>query len=54
MTLKPLTEVPDQLRHIRTTLKILVVDDSPYNLFVLKELISRLEPEAQVEQALNG
>ena len=33
---------------------MLIVDDSPYNLFVLSELISRLDPLAQVDEALNG
>ena len=33
---------------------MLIVDDSPYNLFVLRELISRLDPLAQVDEALNG
>ena len=33
---------------------MLIVDDSPYNLFVLRELISRLEPKTQVDEALNG
>jgi CheY-like chemotaxis protein len=33
---------------------VLIVDDSPYNLFVLRELISRLDPLAQVDEALNG
>ena len=29
---------------LRKESKVLIVDDSPYNLFVLRELISRLDP----------
>jgi len=29
---------------MRKECKVLIVDDSPYNLFVLRELISRLDP----------
>ena len=38
----------------RSEIKVLIVDDSPYNLFVLREMISRLDHLAVVDQALNG
>ena len=34
--------------------KILLVDDSPYNLFVLKELIESLHTKLETERAMNG
>ena len=38
----------------RSEIKVLIVDDSPYNLYVLREMISRLDQRAVVDQALNG
>ena len=34
--------------------RILCVDDSPYNLFVLKELIQAIDRDIVIETALNG
>ena len=34
--------------------KVLIVDDSPYNLFVLQELIESLDLGIEVETAING
>jgi hypothetical protein len=31
-----------------------LVDDSPYNLFVLEELIISLDKNAEIEKAMNG
>ena len=33
---------------------ILTVDDSTYNLFVLRELISTIDPQVRITEALNG
>jgi CheY-like chemotaxis protein len=35
-------------------LKILLVDDSPYNLFVLEELLHGIDGIGFTKQALNG
>ena len=35
-------------------LRVLVVDDSPYNLFVLQELIGQIDPGIVLETAMNG
>jgi hypothetical protein len=35
-------------------LKILCVDDSTYNLFVMQEIIKLIDGSARVETALNG
>ena len=35
-------------------MRILCVDDSTYNLFVIKELILQAEPNAVIDTALNG
>ena len=33
---------------------ILIIDDSPYNLFVLEEMITSVPNVSVLEQALNG
>lgn len=35
-------------------IRVLCVDDSTYNLFVLKELINQINDNVDVETALNG
>jgi CheY-like chemotaxis protein len=34
--------------------RILIVDDSPYNLFVMKEILTLLDPSLILQTALNG
>ena len=34
--------------------KILIVDDSPYNLMVLKETIIEIDSDIDIHQSLNG
>ena len=36
------------------SLRVLVVDDSPYNLFVMGELIKSINPQVAVVNAING
>jgi CheY-like chemotaxis protein len=35
-------------------MRVLVVDDSPYNLFVMGELIKSINPQVTVVNAING
>ena len=44
----PITETKQ--KHI----KVLVVDDSSYNLFVIEELLNSLERNIEITQAMNG
>lgn len=37
-----------------SALRILIVDDSTYNLFILRELINQISPSVEVDSALNG
>ena len=36
------------------SIRVLVVDDSPYNLFVMGELIKSINPQVTVVNAING
>ena len=38
----------------RPSMRVLVVDDSPYNLFVMGELIKSINPQVAVVNAING
>jgi CheY-like chemotaxis protein len=38
----------------RPSIRVLVVDDSPYNLFVMGELIKSINPQVTVVNAING
>jgi len=35
-------------------MRVLCVDDSAYNLFVLEQLINMIDPSIEVDSALNG
>ncbi len=35
-------------------MRILIVDDSTYNLFVMKEILTQLKPDLYLDEALNG
>lgn len=37
-----------------TEIRVLIVDDSPYNLFVLKELLLKISPNIKITESLNG
>ena len=39
---------------VKRNLSILCVDDSSYNLFVLKEMLKQKDPEMEIDSALNG
>jgi response regulator RpfG family c-di-GMP phosphodiesterase len=34
---------------VRQSVKVLIVDDSTYNLFVMKELLSQIDPSMEIE-----
>lgn len=34
--------------------RVLIIDDSVYNLFVLDLLINQISPDTEIEQGLNG
>lgn len=36
------------------SLRVLIVDDQPYNLYVLRELITLIDPLIKIEEALHG
>lgn len=40
--------------HVIRTKRVLVIDDSSYNLFVFEELVRSLDPRIRVDTALNG
>ena len=33
---------------------LLIVDDNPYNLFIMKELLESIDPSFEIKTALNG
>ncbi|TNV87211.1 hypothetical protein FGO68_gene9442 [Halteria grandinella] len=42
------------LRQAQHPTNILIVDDSPYNIFVLEEILKSLEPAVKIQTAING
>lgn len=43
-----------RLKNQDKILRVLVADDSPYNLFVIKEMLSTIDRNIEVTEALNG
>ena len=46
----------DDIKNIQSnrTVNALIVDDSPYNLFVLEEMLQTYKKVKRIDQALNG
>lgn len=47
-------ELEEEKEPERPSMRVLVVDDSPYNLFVMGELIKSINPQVAVINAING
>ena len=44
----------EETKEAQIQVKVLVVDDSPYNLFVMKELINSIDKTILIKTAING
>ena len=42
------------IHNTKAVYKVLIVDDSPYNLFVIKKLLAQMESIERIEKAMNG
>ena len=38
----------------KETLKILIVDDTPYNIYILQELVAQINPSIEITKAHHG
>lgn len=47
-------ELEEEKEPERPSMRVLVVDDSPYNLFVMGELIKSINAQVAVVNAING
>ena len=47
---EPLYERPP----LKKNLSILCVDDTIYNIFVLKEMLKQIDPKMNIDSAMNG
>ncbi len=54
--LKGLTHsfIHSQNQEISNSIDVLIVDDSPYNLFVMEEVLRNIDRNLQVKTAING
>ena len=45
---------PPPIDSLSIVKRVLIIDDSVYNLFVLDLLIKQISPDTEIEQGLNG